>query len=163
MADAPDTPTPDPQNQAPQPPLVINMQYVKDLSFESPNTPHVFAELSRNQPEIPISVDVEVSRLSKESPVFEVILGFNAESRLGERKVFVLELKYAATITVNAAQEHMEPLIMVEAPRVMFPFARQIIAETTGNGGFPPLMLQPIDFLALYQQRRAQANAQAQG
>lgn len=161
MADAPDSPTPTPgQNQGQQPPLVINMQYVKDLSFESPGTPHVFAELARSQPDISVSVDVEVNRLSQESPVFEVILGFAAESTLGERKIFVLELKYGATITVNAPQEHLEPLIMIETPRTIFPFARQIIADVTRDGGFAPLMLQPIDFLALYQQRRAQGQEQ---
>lgn len=151
------------ENQAPQqPPLVLNNQYIKDLSFESPNSPMSFAELAQGgQPDIPITVDTKARRLQENGNIFEVALHFNIESKLNDKVLFMLELAYGAMVTINAPKEHVEPLLLVETPRLIFPFARQVIADSTKDGGFPPLMLQPLDFWSLYQQRVQQAQEQA--
>lgn len=145
------------QNAAP---LVVNAQYVKDLSFEAPNTPGIFAEMGRSAPEIPITIDVQVQQLQES--VFEVSLHLNVESKLEGKVAFLVELVYAGVFTLNVPAEHVQPVLLVECPRLMFPFARAIIANVTKEGGFPPLMLQPLDFGALYNQRMAEAQAEAQ-
>lgn len=159
-----ETTQPDPnataqQGQRPAP-LVIQGQYIKDLSFEAPNAPEVFSKMNQ-APEIPIQVDVQARRL--QDNFFEVVLHFNVQGKVGDTQAFILELAYGAVVQVNPEQpDHLEPLILIEAPRTMFPFARNIIADITRDGGFPPLMLQPIDFVQLFRTRMAQAQADAQ-
>jgi len=142
------------EGQAPQgaaTPLVITGQYIKDLSFEAPGAPEIFSKMNQ-QPDIPINVDVQARRL--QDNYFEVVLQFNASAKIGEETAFILELSYGAVVQINPQQpEHAQPLLLIEAPRTIFPFARNIIADTTRDGGFPPLMLQPIDFVQLYRQR----------
>jgi preprotein translocase subunit SecB len=141
-------------------PLVFSGQYIKDLSFEAPNAPEIFTRLSK-APDIPIQIDVQARRL--QDNWFEVVLHFNVEGKAGDEKAFILELAYGAVVQINAQEpEHTQPLLLIEAPRTMFPFARNIIADITRDGGFPPLMLQPIDFVALYRQRLQQAAAQGE-
>lgn len=141
-----------------QPPLVINGQYIKDLSFESPNSPGILAELQNQQPDVNVNIDVQASKVEgpEGANMFEVVLDVHSELKLGEKVGFIVELKYAGVFTLNVPEEHLGAMILIECPRLLFPFARNILADTTRDGGFVPLMLQPIDFAAMYQANLAQ-------
>lgn len=156
---------------APQvPPLVVNIQFVKDLSFEVPNAPAIYTTL-RTAPRVDINLDVQARRIKDGENVFEVVLTIRAEATEppqngaeapvpGAPRVFLVELAYGGIFTLNGIPEaSIEPVLLVECPRVMFPFARNILADITRDGGFPPVLLQPIDFVALWQARRGQADA----
>lgn len=138
--------------------LVINGQYVKDLSFESPNSPGILAELQNQKPDINVNVDVQATKLEgpEVANFYEVILDMRAELKLGEKVGFIVELKYAGVFTINVPEEHLGGMLLVECPRILFPFARNILADATRDGGFVPLMLQPIDFAVMYQANMAQ-------
>ena len=153
------------------PPLVVNVQYVKDLSFEVPGAPGIYASL-RTAPRVDINLDVQATRLGEGQNTFEVTLSVRADATepvadgsaappaTGGR-VFLAELAYAGVFTLHGLPENaVEPVLLVECPRLLFPFARNILADVTREGGFPPVLLQPIDFVALWQARRAQAAAQ---
>lgn len=148
------------------PPLVVNIQYVKDLSFEVPGAPQIYAAL-KSQPQVGINLDVQARRVSEGQSAFEVSLMIRAEAHEASSNgagsgatVFVAELTYAGIFTLNGIPDNaVEPVLLVECPRILFPFARNIIADVTRDGGFPPVLLQPIDFVALWQSRRAQGNA----
>ena len=147
------------QAQDTRPQLGIRTQYIKDLSFENPSAAERPPEAER-APDIQVNVQVAVRRL--DAPNFEVTLQITANARHQEKPVFLVELTYAGIFTlVGIPQEALEPTLLVECPRLLFPFARRIVADATRDGGFPPLLLGPIDFLALYRNGQAQA-AQAQ-
>lgn len=136
-----------------QPPLIINGQYIKDLSFEGPNSPGIFQELQKSQPEM--NIDVNIAHAAVDNPdntnTHEVVLEFSAEMKVGGKVGFICELKYAGVFTLNVPEEHQQAFLLIECPRILFPFARQIISDATQQGGFVPLLLQPIDFAAMYQ------------
>ncbi len=148
------------------PPLVVNIQYIKDLSFEVPGAPAIFTTL-RAAPRVDINLDVQARRVTEGQEVFEVVLQIRAEAhdpnaQAGESRVFLAELAYAGVFTLNGLPaETVEPVLLVECPRILFPFARNILADITRDGGFPPVLVQPIDFLALWQSRRQQGQAPA--
>jgi preprotein translocase subunit SecB len=153
-----------PQGQAQaMPPLMVNVQYIKDLSFEVPNAPEIYATL-RSQPAVQINLDVQARNLQEGQNVYEVVLSVKAEAReavqngSGEgRPVFIAELHYAGVFTLtNVPPEAVEPLLLIECPRLLFPFARAVLSDVTREGGFPPVLLQPIDFVGLWQARKAQ-------
>jgi len=158
-----------PQGQAPagQPPLVVNVQYVKDLSFEVPGAPQIYQRL-RSQPQVGINLDVQVRKL-QEPGAYEVGLVIRAEAREAPAQgapvaadaglaVFIAEITYAGVFTLTGIPENaVEPVLLVECPRLLFPYARNILGEITREGGFPPVLLQPVDFVALWNARRAQA------
>ena len=147
------------QAQDTRPQLGIRTQYIKDLSFENPSAAERPPEAER-APDIQVNVQVAVRRL--DAPNFEVTLQITANARHQEKPVFLVELTYAGIFTlVGIPQEALEPTLLVECPRLLFPFARRIVADVTRDGGFPPLLLGPIDFLALYRNGQAQAQAQA--
>src|SRR5262249_12690098 len=127
--------------------LVINTQYLKDLSFESPRAPQTLMA-QREAPEVNLTADVKARSLGPE--VFEVVLNMGAHARQKEEPVFAVELPYAAVVTVKDAPAELVPLLVfVETPRILFPFARAVIANATRDGGFPPLLINPIDFADL--------------
>ncbi len=133
-------------------PIQFLGQYIKDLSFEAPHTPDIFQELRETAPDIPIAIDVSVREL-KESQ-YEVTLSVHVEATSGEKSVFILEVDYACVVKIgDIGDEHVRPILMIEVPRQMYPFVRQIIADLTVQGGFPPLMLQLVDFIDLYRQK----------
>lgn len=137
------------------PALSISVQYVKDLSFENPRAPQSFGELN---PPPEINVDINVEAHGLQPRVFEVVLNIRARAARGEAVFFVVELAYAGICIVgNVPQQHVQPIVTIEGPRLLFPFARAIIAEAVRNGGFPPLLINPIDFARLYQQTAQQA------
>jgi preprotein translocase subunit SecB len=142
-------------NTAPQ--LMVLAQYTKDLSFENPNAPR---SLSQNvQPQISISVNVNAKPIAETD--IEVELRLEGKAEAAGTVMFNIELVYAGVFRIqNVPQENVNPLVMIECPRLLFPFAREIIANAVRNGGFPPLMLDPIDFVGLYQQRMAQLQPQ---
>jgi preprotein translocase subunit SecB len=141
--------------QGPQPSLRVMAQYIKDLSFENPNAPQSLGE--GKAPEIAVSVNVNARPLGGSD--FEVELKLEAKGSHGEKAAFMVELAYGGVFRIeNMPQDVMQPLMLIECPRLLFPFARQILADATRNGGFPPLMLEPIDFGQIYQ-RRLQAAA----
>jgi preprotein translocase subunit SecB len=135
-----------------RPPLVINAQYVKDLSFEVPSAPGIFGQMQQRQPEIAIKVDVQAR--TPEANIYEVVLDVRADCKSGETVAFILELTYGGVFTLNVASQDVRPTLLIECPRMLFPFARQILASTTLNGGFLPLMLGPVDFAALYRKQQ---------
>ncbi len=140
--------------------LIVNAQYIKDLSFENPRAPHSLLQ-QKEPPEVQLGVDVKAQGLGQD--VYEVVLTISAKANSGGETVFVTELTYAAVVTLrNAPQEAVPILILVETPRLLFPFARSIIANATREGGFPPLLIHPIDFAELLRrQQQAASNVQA--
>lgn len=127
--------------------LIINAQYIKDLSFENPRAPQSLRQQA-TPPAVDINVNVGAQGLGPEN--YEVVLTINASAKSGDDALFIIELSYGAIITVrNVPQEMLNAVVLVETPRLMFPFARNIVAETTRDGGFPPLMINPIDFAEL--------------
>jgi preprotein translocase subunit SecB len=143
------------QNAADLPQVSILTQYVKDLSFENPNAPGSLQ--SQEQPRIDVNVSVNAKRGGDN--VYEVELKISAKAMAGENVAFVVDLLYAGLFGLaNVPEEALEPFLIIEAPRIIFPFARRIIADSVRDGGFPPLMLDPIDFASLYM-----AQQQAQG
>ena len=134
-----------------EPSMNILGQYLKDLSFENPNAPASLANQD-NQPEINISVNVNAKELAATD--FEVELHLEAKANQDGKVIFAAELLYAGIFRLeNMPKDALHPVVLIECPRMIFPFARQILADATRNGGFPPLMLDPIDFGAMYQQR----------
>jgi preprotein translocase subunit SecB len=158
MSDPVAPPATPPAAEGQQTPLVVNVQYVKDLSFENPNAPNSLA--LRQQPQIAVNVNVNARPLAEHT--FEVQLVISAEAKQEDQVAFVVELTYAGVFTLNGiAEEHVRPVLLIECPRLLFPFARAILAEATRDGGFPPLSLQPIDFAQLFRQQLAQQGQQA--
>ena len=145
---------------AEQPPLSINSQYIKDLSFEVPGAPQIFGQIQNVTPDITINVNVQASPLGGNA--YEVVLHARAECKAAGATAFIAELAYGGVFTLNVPQEHLRPVLLIECPRILFPFARHILANTTREGGFLPLMLGPIDFVAMYQRHAAQQSQQAQ-
>jgi preprotein translocase subunit SecB len=141
-----------------QPQVLINAQYVKDFSFENPRAPHSLLQ-TQTQPEVQIGVDVKAQPIAPN--VFEVLLTIHADAKTGEERVFLVELVYGAVATVaNIPEADMARFLLVETPRLMFPFARALIANATREGGFMPLLLRPIDFAELVRQQQAAREAQ---
>mgnify|MGYP003842506097 FL=1 len=138
-------------------PITLNLQYTKDLSFEVPGAPQIFINL-REAPKVDIALDVQARRLQEGQENFEVSLQIRCEAKLpGDTTAFIAELVYCGIFTLNGiTPEMMEPVLLVECPRLLFPFARRIMADVTRDGGFPPLMLDPIDFGALYMSQQGQ-------
>lgn len=140
--------------QAPQN-LGVLAQYVKDLSFESPGAPQSLRERGA-PPAINITINVEPGPVTNDE--VEVDLRVEAQAKVGEKVLFAIELSYCGLFRLtNIPPEAVQPILRIECPRLLFPFARQILADASRNGGFPPLLIDPIDFLALYRQRLAQA------
>lgn len=154
MSDMPqDTATPD-SSDTPGAPLRFLGQFIKDLSFETPHAPEIFNLLRQQAPSIPISLDTSVRQL--DGAVFEVTLSVHLEAKVGDKTAFIMELVYGCIAEVNTAavpQEYVHSLLLIEVPRHTFPFVRQLVAEITGNAGFPPLMLQMMDFADLYRKK----------
>ena len=143
-----------PQGQQNAPQLNVLGQYIKDFSFENPNAPRSL-QPSENPPAINIQINVNAAPLSETD--FEVSLKLEGKAESQETVLFAFDLTFAGIFRVqNVPQQHIPPLVMIECPRLLFPFAREIVATSVRNGGFPPLLLDPVDFVALYQQKMAQ-------
>jgi preprotein translocase subunit SecB len=143
-----------------QPGIHVLGQYVKDLSFENPGAPQ---SLRPNDKAPKLDVNVNLNVRSQTQTDFEVELKLEARAARGDDTLFIVEVIYAGLFQIrNVPTEHVQPLLLVECPRLLFPFARQIVADATRQGGFPPLMIDPVDFTALYRRRMAELGAQQQ-
>ena len=155
-----ETAKPEPADTAGPPMIRVLTQYVKDLSFENPG---LFAvQQGGAAPEIELGIDVRVEPGPPAERIFAVELKLSARAKREETVVFIVELVYAGVVQLQDAKpEDAEPMLLIECPRLLFPFARRIIADVTREGGHPPLMIDPIDFVGLYRQQRERAQAQA--
>jgi preprotein translocase subunit SecB len=143
-------------NAAPR--LTVLVQYSKDFSFENPNAPRTLGPQQQN-PNISVQINVNARQVGPTD--YEVNLVLEGGAGEGENTLFKFELNYAGVFRVeNIPAEQTQPAVMIEGPRLLFPFARQIIADAVRNGGYPPLYIDPIDFQALFLQRVAAASAQ---
>ena len=142
-----------PQTQAGMPQISVLGQYVKDLSFENPNAPRSMTPTGQ-QPTINIQVNVEAGPISGSSTDFEVTLRLEGKAEAQNMLLFSFELAFAGAFRIqNVPAESLQPIVLIECPRLLFPFAREIVANAVRNGGFAPLLLDPIDFVSLYRQR----------
>ncbi len=143
------------QESAPQ--LNVLAQYIKDLSFENPNAPRSLTP--QQQPTINVQINVAANPVSNTD--YEVVLNLEGKADTPGGVLFNFELAFAGIFRLqNFPPEHLQPAVMIECPRLLFPFAREIVANAVRNGGFPPLLLDPVDFLSLYRQRVAELQAQ---
>jgi preprotein translocase subunit SecB len=165
---AEETPTPagatsaNPGTQAPAAPAInILAQYVKDLSFENPGV----SGGGQVQPNIDLGIDVGATAHKDGNNIFEISIRVQAKAQVEQEVMFLLELDYAGMFQLNGFKaEEMEPVLLIECPRLIFPFARRVISDITRDGGFPPLLIDPIDFRNLYlsqKQRQQQAQQSA--
>ena len=150
MTETPDTAA---QPQAPVgPSMRVLNQYIKDLSFENPGA------RVEEQPNVDLGIDVQAIPQSTEQGVYEVILKLNARAGTKDTALFLVELQYGGVFQVQGgSQADTEAMLLIEAPRMLFPFARRIVADLTQEGGFPALRIDPVDFTALYRQQRERA------
>lgn len=140
------------------PGIRVLAQYTRDLSFENPRAPDSL-RVSGEQPAIDIGV--ELNAKGRPDGLFEVELKLVVDAKKGAEQSFAVELVYGGLFELSGIpQEELEPVLMIEAPRFLFPFARRIIGDLTSDGGFPPFMLEPIDFAGIYQSRRGQAEGE---
>ena len=131
------------------PMLSVLAQYTKDQSFENPNAPDSLRS-GLSAPEI--QINIEIGRQMLEGDNIEVTLMLKAEAKRGDKIAFIAELEYAGLFAfAGVSAEEIQPLIMIECPRLLFPFSRQIMAEMTQNGGFPSIMLEPPDFAGMFR------------
>ncbi|MHA1568635.1 MAG: protein-export chaperone SecB [Alphaproteobacteria bacterium] len=141
-------------------PIIIDVQYIKDFSFENPNAPVVFTEL-QGAPEIDVNVNVAVQNLAEAT--FEVILVLHAHAKYGDKTAFLAELVYGCVTRLAGIPENsIEPVLLIEVPRLIFPFARAILADATRGGGYPPLLINPVDFAGMYRTRKEAQAAQGE-
>ena len=157
MTDTPDMATP-PQDNAPQagPAIRVMSQYIKDLSFENPGA------TVQEQPNIELGIDVGAAPKAGSEGVFEVTLKMKARAGTQDTALFLIEMDYAGQFHLQGfSQADMEPILLIECPRILFPFARRIIADISAEGGFPPLRIDPVDFGALYNAQKQRAAAAA--
>ena len=156
----PPSPAPAPA-QAPAGPLIMHGQYIKDLSFENPRAPQSLIEQTQPQ----LSLNVQVTNRQFDAKTFEVSLSIEANAKTAkDEPLFMLELVYAGTVTLgDVPQDAFGPLLFIETPRLLFPFARAVVANATREAGFPPLNIAPVDFVALYRQQLEANSAKTPG
>jgi preprotein translocase subunit SecB len=153
MADENDAPLPNGEDNSPAAGLIL--QYIKDLSFENPNAPAVYQW--QGQPQIDVQFNIGANEAGDD--VHEVILKIDIRAAAADKVAFQVELSYAGLFGLrNIPEDQVQPFLLAEAPRLLFPFARRVVADVVRDGGFPPLMLDPIDFAALYM-AQAESNA----
>jgi preprotein translocase subunit SecB len=146
--------------------LTVHTQYVRDLSFENPNAPQIYAQM-KTQPKVDLRLELPIRRIQER--LFELGLKFTLNATLEEQTAFMIELDYAGLISVgnHVQEEEIEAVLAIDGARMLFPFARRVISDVARDGGFPPVMVGNMDFAQLYRQRKAQGGsgevAQGQG
>jgi len=133
--------------------ISINAQYIKDFSFENPKAP--FSFMQQESPAIDLGLEINVNILEKNT--YEVILRIEAKAEIGDQIIFVIDLQYAGVFVIDEDKldkAEKELILSVNCPNIIFPYARRILSDVTRDGGYPPLMISPIDFLGLYLQRK---------
>lgn len=154
-------PPAEPQFGQPAPPQInVLGQYVKDFSFENPNAPRSLAP-TQDQPQINVQINIGINTTSQDE--YEVTLKLDGKAESMGTILFAFDLTFCGMFKIqNVPQEHLQPILMIECPRLLFPFAREIVATAVRNGGFAPFLLDPVDFVAMYQQRISQMQPQPQ-
>jgi len=151
-----DTKANDDTSKAPERQISVNAQYIRDLSFENPKAPASLLPQQDSDPKFGINVDVKARPVGEK--LYEVVLDISAETKRSDETLFIIELSYAGLFMLdNIPEKELEPMLLVYCPGLLFPYARNIISETTRDGGFPALLLDPIDFSRLYAGKRAAA------
>lgn len=149
------------EQQEAGPNVSVHVQYLKDLSFESPKAPEGISQLSQN-PEINVSLDIQVQAMEEENN-YEVALEIGATAESQGESIFVVELTYGGIFELkNIPDEQRNMVLAIHCPSILFPYARKIISDATQEGGFQPLMLDPVDFGALYQKKMAEQEQEEQ-
>jgi len=154
MTDEPKTPQTNIQQGVPYSPVTIQRQYSKDLSFENPNAPEILKK-GDNRPEMDMNINLDVQRLEsgESEDLYEVSLIVTANAVRNGKAMFVTEVNYAAAVSIEGLEEKKHhPLLFIQVPQLLYPFARQIISDVTQHGGFMPLQLRPVDFRGMYLQ-----------
>ena len=133
-------------------PVIVQGQYLRDLSFESPNAPESL-QMMTGQPDINVEINVKPQKVGEHD--YEVTLYMRVTAEEGGKNIFIVECDYAGLFSLSdeIPEEAIDPIVAIEAPRLLFPFTRNIIADAIREGGFPPLLIQPIDFVSLYEQQ----------
>ncbi|HBH25989.1 MAG TPA: protein-export chaperone SecB [Rhodospirillaceae bacterium] len=149
--------------ETPKGAVMVHAQYLRDLSFENPHAPQSLRG-GAGAPEMDVKIGIDARQIPGDDPgLHEVVLSLRAEATRGEQKMFIAEMTYGVAVGVGEGavpEDKLHPLLHIEIPRMAFPFARQILADATVRGGYPPLLLQPVDFAALYHERFAKEGKQ---
>lgn len=132
--------------------IMIHSQYIKDMSLEIPFAPEIFKEMNQNPN---VHIDISLANRAVEKDIYEVALTAKINADLGEKKLFIFELTYACLATVRVPAQHLEPVLFIELPRLLFPFVRSVIANSMSDAGLPAMLISPIDFIALYNAKKA--------
>lgn len=149
--------------ESPAMPMMIHAQYVRDLSFENPGAPETLRP-GQAAPAIEININMDARPIEDKQirNLYEVVLTLSATGRRSDKPVFIAEIQYGVSVSLpEVPEEHHHPILLIEIPRLAFPFVRQILATLTQQAGFPPLLMGPVDFQALYAERFAQGVPQA--
>lgn len=145
-------------SNAPQPVFNIEKTYVRDLSLEVPNAPHVFMEDA--SPEVAIQLQTQATPIAEN--VFESVVGVTVTAKVADKTIFLVEVKQAGIFRIeNVPHEDLDPILGIACPNILFPFAREVVADAVNRAGFPPVLLAPVNFEAIFQQRVAEAQARA--
>lgn len=162
--------TPNAQGAAPQYGMMVHTQYVKDFSFENPNAPESYSYKGASTPNMDANINMHAKALDGEQNLYEIVLEVSAQATREGKTMFLAEISYGivASVNENVPEQHRHPLLLIEGPKLAFPFVRQMLANAIQDGGYPPLLLQPVNFEELYKQQyleqaRAQAAAEANG
>lgn len=141
--------------------FTIHTQYIKDLSVENPNAPHIFMEM-KEAPGVTVNLDVTASRLQENT--YEVVLHANVRATVQDKSAFIIELSYGGVVTIEGetTPDQRETLLLIEAPRYLFPVARNVIGGATRDAGYPPLLINPVDFAKLYREQKSAQQKQQQ-
>ena len=133
--------------------VAINSQYIKDMSLEVPNAPEIYSKLNI-QPQIGVELNIDAKKLKDDS--FEVVLNLRINADINNEKLFIFELAYGAFCTIKLPEEQIEPVLFIEIPKMIYPFARQIVASNLAEASMPPLLLAPVDFVSIYKSKKEQ-------
>ena len=131
----------------------IISQYIKDMSLEVPNAPEIYTKLS-TQPQIGVELNIDVKKM--ENNMYEVVLNLRINADVNNEKLFIFELAYGSLNLIKLPEENIEPVLFIEIPKMLFPFARQIVASNLSEANMPPLLLAPVDFAAIYKSKKDQ-------
>ena len=136
-------------------PLLVHRQYLKDLSFENPNAPGILHRID-SPPSMDMDIAIDVQKIDNEQfeHYYEVVIKLNANAVRGKEAMFIADVDYAAAVSIEGLEpKQHHPLLFIEVPQLIFPFARQILAHITQSGGFVPLQIAPVNFRQMYLQR----------
>ncbi|MES9900448.1 MAG: protein-export chaperone SecB [Sedimenticola sp.] len=141
-----------------QPQFNLQHLYLKDVSFETPNSPHIFTQMAEANPETSVNFNTEVNALDEQHK--EVVLTATITTKVGDKTAYLVEVKQAGIFFLSGFDEQdLGPLTRAHCPNIIYPYVRQTVSDLIGKGGFPPLLLQPYNFEALYAQQMQQAEA----